>query len=343
MTRRTTLGLAGLATGGLAIAVAVLLAILGSGTPVSLAQQPQATPGASMGLRADTCTDSCTFPSGATFKLDVLATDLPPGGFGGFQSEIYFPGFTYHQTTCNEEVKIQPLGLCLGPALGEIDSQLHHGATTAVPIPLPVPASTSEVLVEISLTCAADGTHEIWLSTYPGSPLGSFFSDVNTNEVYLTTVGTRTVTLPSQGEPLAVPMADILNVTCGQASPGGEPTTPPGVLPPTGGTLSPAQATAAQATATHVAEATKAAKETAIALGTPFPTDEGATPASGGGDDDDDGLSTGAWIGIIIAIVAVVGAAAGGGWWYYRQRAAQGPTDGGDSTPGPSGAGDATP
>lgn len=324
MHNETLFRLRRLAVGLLAIGIVVLLGSARWGAGPSHAQTSGT---ASMSFTVDDCSDDCDFVSGATFTLRLLASQLPSEGYGGFQSETFLGGLTYNQRGCEDELKMDPLALCLGPTIGTA-RQVSHGGLTALPVERPIPGSTSEVMVEMSVTCSSDGAHELWVTAAPDSPLGSKFKDVNGDDILLNTVGTRTVDLNNGGAPLAIDMADILTVNCGAAN--GRPSS--ATVPPPYSSPEPTQAAAtASARATlaaggnaPTAEGTAASSGTPSGTVTPPPGRTGTATPNGDGSDDG-GVSGGVWAIIIVAIVAGVAGAGGAGWWYWRRRTGASP------------------
>jgi hypothetical protein len=302
---------------------------------------------ATVSLRANDCTEDCQFQPNASVTIGI---DISRDGYAGFQTELFLGGMTYNQRPCEEEVKMEPRSLCLGPTV-QTANQVIHGGTTGLP-PLPLPTSSSDTLVEVQATCT-QGPHEVVLTHFPSSALGSRLRGPNGEDMPLATSGSRSLNLQDgQGE-RQIDIVAALDVQCGTGGPGPQPTSGPGggSTPGQGGaTPTPASTEEAlqQATARAVAQATQTVVAATIAAQTPSGTptpggEDGENGNEDGSDGDGGGLEPWAWVLIIGGGAAAV-AAAGGGYWYWRQHQA-GAGGGGDLPPPstPASGGDSPP
>lgn len=232
MRKQTLARLGGLAIGAVALSAMIALAFAHmQGGSVSAQAEPEMT------LQIGDCTADCEVFTGQPFTLSIVGSTLPAGGFRAFQTELFPGGLTYRPGVCANEVAMEPLGLCLGPVV-LLPGQIGHGGLTA--LGTTPPASNSSSLVNMPLTCPGVGTHEVALTKYPSSRLGSRYKDVNGDSAEIRSVGTRSLGFVSDVDPdvivtLEVEVGAVLTVRC-VAPPAATATATPGpvVLPPTG-------------------------------------------------------------------------------------------------------------
>ena len=126
-------------------------------------------------------------PSKCTVKLNepfdlVLATNgIPPGGYVGFQSEIFFDDLEWLQRpSCADEV-VWPddtTRSCLqGPG-----GQARHFASTSLLPPLPLSTFTGD-LIELDVVCTQAGSYDVGLTAVPTSPFGGVYADATGSEI----------------------------------------------------------------------------------------------------------------------------------------------------------------
>jgi hypothetical protein len=338
-----------LRVGGLTVAPALLGLLLALGSSHWTAGPVGAQAPATVTLRANDCTQDCQFQPNATITIGI---GISRDGYAGFQTELFLGAMTYNQRPCEEEVKMEPRSLCLGPTV-QTAGQVIHGGTTGLP-PLPLPTSSSDTVVEVQATCT-QGSHEVLLTHFPSSALGSRLRGPNGEDMPLATSGSRPLNLQDGQGDRQIDIVAALDVQCGTGGPGPQPTSGPGggVTPGPGqggATPTPASTEEAlqQATARAIVQATETVAAATLAAQTPSgtPTPDGEDGENGDGDESDGdggGLEPWAWVLIIGGGVAAV-AAAGGGYWYWRQHQA-GANEGGDLPPPstPAAGGDSPP
>ena len=123
----------------------------------------------------------CTVTLNEPFDLVLATNGIPPGGYVGFQSEIFFDGLEWlKRPACADEV-VWPddaTRLCSqGPG-----GQAHHFAATALLPPLPLSTFTGDLL-ELDVVCTQAGSYDVGLTAVPTSPFGGVYADATGSEI----------------------------------------------------------------------------------------------------------------------------------------------------------------
>lgn len=186
------------------------------------------------------CTQDCMVKPGEGFFVSIVA-DPPAEGYTGFQTELFHGGLHWNFGQCEDQVMMEPLGLCLGPVIPQLgpthkplpSTSIGYGGVTALGASPPVSHSTT--LVQARYTCPEEGTYEMTLAAQQSEPIpnvrpkGSWFIGAGGEEISPQMVGTRTLRVgstvnPDEVEDVEVEVAAVLTVVCQEPT---EPTAGP--------------------------------------------------------------------------------------------------------------------
>jgi hypothetical protein len=285
------------------------------------------------------CTASgCTVGSNDPFSIRILADPAPTFDMSGFGAEVLFTGLVWQMRECQQQLQIDradgenaaicehepgPMGQARIAVISEVD---------APPLTPFEDISNGDAIFDLAVRCPEPGTFEVFLTAVTNqensAPFGAIYFRNDATEFPVRTQGSEQLNLDGEGN-RNVAVADTLSITCegpggigrqspipegtaGPPTPGGDGETPPSGPSATGGST------------TGTAEASPTG-------GTISPEDATATAlaAEDGGEDGDDGDDDDSiWLWVIVG-VAVAGTAGGLGFLAWRRyQGGAGPGDG---------------
>lgn len=160
-------------------------------------------------------------PKKNEFQITIDANELPPGGYGGFFSElagVCDPGpgcvagwLTANRKPCKMEIvwpdSVKPN--CKG---GPARQPLHDDQTSNNP---PHPLSTfTGTLVKVNAHCPGVGQFEVVLVALPSATGGTAYEDADKNVIPVKIVAFRNIDLDGDTTPESIGAADVLAINC---------------------------------------------------------------------------------------------------------------------------------
>ncbi|MDZ4278872.1 MAG: hypothetical protein U1B78_07015 [Dehalococcoidia bacterium] len=225
------------------VALVAALAAFGWTHGQSPSAQAQVPVNGAMGLGASgggaACEASgCTVPAGGEFTLSVSVSEVPDPSYIGVGTQIDYDGLVYHPTAEAADELVLPdcgfpgIGVRAPAAPVGNEGIVTHGQTAGLPPSFEACTYTGPV-VEISLSCPADGEYTVSLIPYSeDNTLGSGFK---VDLIATATIEAQSLTVNCGGAGPPAQQPTNTPTTGGPGPTGGGVVTPPTQgLPPTG-------------------------------------------------------------------------------------------------------------
>lgn len=172
---------------------------------------------------------SCSLGLNTLFTVGVDATAPPGEGYIGFQTAIYYFGFTYQPRPISDEIAWPQSALQARFPASPTGSEptVDHGDLSAASPPFPISNHTGR-LVEIHVACPLQST-TLTLALIPYNPavhlFGAGYKNAATGlTTAAKTTGQASLDITGDGTPEVMDIADSVQITCGL---GGPTPTPP--------------------------------------------------------------------------------------------------------------------